>query len=82
MGKLLFVAAGLLALSGLMCRAEEMPEPQEWGKLHAVLKPTPAEEQWLQIPWRTRLWEARQEAAATGKPLLLWEMDGHPLGCT
>jgi hypothetical protein len=30
----------------------------------------------------TSLWEARQKAAAAGKPILLWEMDGHPLGCT
>jgi hypothetical protein len=28
------------------------------------------------------LWEARRKAAAEGKPILLWEMDGHPLGCT
>jgi hypothetical protein len=28
------------------------------------------------------LWEARKRAAAEGKPILLWEMDGNPLGCT
>ena len=28
------------------------------------------------------LWQARERAAAEGKPILLWEMDGHPLGCT
>ena len=26
--------------------------------------------------------EARRLAAQKGKPILLWEMDGHPLGCT
>ena len=33
-------------------------------------------------PWLTELWEARTQAAAKGKPILLWEMDGNPLGCT
>ena len=35
-----------------------------------------------EIPWGIDLWQARRQAAAEGKPILLWEMDGHPLGCT
>jgi hypothetical protein len=61
--------------------AEPIPADQ-FDKLLAVLRPTADEEKWLQIPWRTDLTAARREAAAAGKPLLLWEMDGHPLGCT
>lgn len=34
---------------------------------------------YLQIPWMTDLWKARQRAAAEGKPMLLWSMDGNPL---
>jgi len=49
--------------------------------LLAVIKPAPDEDRWAKIDWRTDLWEARKEAAAAGKPILLWEMDGHPLGC-
>ena len=56
--------------------------PEQFAVLHALLKPAPAEQKWEQIPWMTRLWEARQRAAAEGKPILLWEMDGHPLGST
>ncbi len=56
--------------------------PDEFDKLHALIKPKPAEEKWTEIPWMTGLWQARQRAAAEGKPILLWEMDGHPLGCT
>lgn len=49
-------------------------------KLHAALKPTG--ERWMEIPWQTDLLAARQKAAREKKPLLMWIMDGHPLGCT
>jgi hypothetical protein len=51
------------------------------SKVASVL-PTPQEERWLQIPWRTNLMRARSESQQAGKPLFLWIMDGHPLGCT
>jgi hypothetical protein len=50
-------------------------------KLRAVIRPLDGEDPFDTIPWETNLWEARKKAAAAGKPLLLWEMDGHPLGC-
>lgn len=46
-----------------------------------VIRPKPTEDVFEQIPWRTDLWAARKQAAAEGKPILLWEMDGNPLGC-
>ena len=55
---------------------------KELMRLHALMKPQPDEVRWLEIDWKTDLWEARREAAKTGKPIYLWEMDGHPLGCT
>lgn len=58
----------------------------EWSERDARLieqiKPTPKETAWQKIGWRTDLWQARKEAAKSGKPIYLWEMDGHPLGCT
>jgi hypothetical protein len=42
----------------------------------------PHEEKWLSIPWRTNLAEARMHAQAQGKPLFMWIMNGHPMGCT
>jgi hypothetical protein len=56
--------------------------PDQVDKLHALIKPAKDEDKWATVPWQTSLWEARQLAAEKGKPLLLWEMDGHPLGCT
>lgn len=51
------------------------------AKISSVL-PTADEERWLSIPWRTDLWEARRDAQADGKPLFMWMMNGHPMGCT
>ena len=51
-------------------------------QLITTIKPTEAESGWQKINWRTNLWEARKEAAKADKPIYLWEMDGHPLGCT
>lgn len=71
---------GLLTLTGPTPAADPI-RPAEVDKLHALIKPQADEEKWQQIPWLTDLWEARRRAAAEGKPILLWEMDGHPLGC-
>ena len=51
------------------------------GKIRDLVKPSKDEDAWESIPWMTDLWEARKAAAKEGKPILLWEMDGHPLGC-
>ena len=71
-------------VAGVLCaqlRAADPVTPAKFDALHALIKPAAAEEKWQQIPWLTSLWDTRQKAAAAGKPILLWEMDGHPLGC-
>jgi len=47
-----------------------------------LIAPSEGEQAWLSIPWETDLDSARSKAAREGKPVFLWEMDGHPLGCT
>ena len=49
--------------------------------LKTLVKPRVAETKWEEIPWEIDLWEARRKAAALGKPIMLWEMDGNPMGC-
>ena len=61
--------------------AAEPIRPEQFNKLHALIRPGADEEKFMQIPWRTSLWDAREKAAKEGKPILIWEMDGHPLGC-
>jgi hypothetical protein len=61
--------------------AAPAPTPEQFEKIQSLIKPAGEEAKWEQIPWMASLWQARIKAAATGKPILLWEMDGHPLGC-
>jgi hypothetical protein len=61
--------------------AAEPITADQFTKWHALIKPVPNDEKWNEIPWLSNLWEARKRAAAEGKPILLWEMDGNPLGC-
>jgi hypothetical protein len=77
-----FLLAALLGLVWPSVAVTAEPLKQSLADLHALIKPQAAEEAWSKIPWMTSLWEARKKAAAAGKPILLWEMDGHPLGCT
>lgn len=53
----------------------------EFKKLHAMLQASP-DEAWRTIPWQIELLDAQQVAAKENKPIFIWAMDGHPLGCT
>jgi hypothetical protein len=79
------VLAALALLAGATSAAPAdprlKPTEENFARYFAFLLPRPEEEKWLQIPWMTDLWEARKKAAAEGKPLLLWEMDGSPMAC-
>lgn len=44
--------------------------------------PTEEELRWRAIPWRATLRDGLSDGAAAGKPVLLWAMNGHPLGST
>lgn len=44
--------------------------------------PTPDETGWERIPWIPSFAGGVLAAQEAQKPLLLWVMNGHPLGCT
>jgi hypothetical protein len=54
--------------------------PDQFTHLHRTLQP--GEEAWTTIPWQSSLIPAQQLALKEGKPLFIWAMDGHPMGCT
>ena len=74
------IVCGLIwAAARPAAHAAEPIRPDQVAPLQALIKPDC--DAWAKIPWLTDLWEARRKAAELGKPILLWEMDGHPLAC-
>jgi hypothetical protein len=52
---------------------------EEWRDF---ILPDAREMKWKEIPWHESFWKGLLEAQQKNKPLLLWAMNGHPLGCT
>ena len=48
----------------------------------ARLRPTAEELTFREIGWRSAFFDAVVEAQSAKKPVLLWAMNGNPLGCT
>ncbi|MEM7698378.1 MAG: hypothetical protein AAF236_08250 [Verrucomicrobiota bacterium] len=49
--------------------------------IREAVSPDP-EAAWKEIPWETSLLAGQARAAREQKPIFIWAMDGHPLGCT
>jgi hypothetical protein len=64
----------------LVGKSSEPITPQEFEKLHKLIKPQADEWQFADVPWIPTIAEARVKAAKEGKPLLIWYMVGEPLG--
>ena len=71
----------LILVAVLALTSGDGPKISEIESLKTLIKPRAEETKWEEIPWMVDLWEARKKAAQTGKPLMLWEMDGNPMGC-
>jgi hypothetical protein len=63
------------------CQPADVLTEDGFRRLHQQLRPSP-DEPWRTIPWRISLLDAQQLAARQAKPIFIWAMDGHPLGCT
>jgi hypothetical protein len=57
-------------------------DDQTFERWRDYVRPKAEEECYLQIPWRESFFIAINEARQTDRPILLWAMNGHPLGCT
>ena len=58
-----------------------LPTEAEFRRLHERLQPA-SDEPWRTIPWKIALLDAQRAAVKQNKPIFIWAMDGHPLGCT
>ncbi len=78
------VAALLLNAAAISAQAPRSLEPKA-ENLRAwieFIRPAEHERAWEKIGWRNAFWPAVEEARRLGRPILLWTMNGHPLGCT
>ncbi len=71
----------LALLSGLLATAQE-PVADTFAARLAKIVPAAEELAWRTVPWRAELRTAVLEASRLDKPVLLWAMNGHPLGQT
>ncbi|MEX0819422.1 MAG: hypothetical protein WD070_07505 [Pirellulaceae bacterium] len=74
------ICAALVAMAVPTSWAGELTEA-EFHRLHEQLQPAP-DEPWRTIPWKIALLDAQRTAVKEQKPIFIWAMDGHPLGCT
>ncbi len=86
----LFLMLGLVT-GTVMVHGEE-PDPDDPRPLELTeqtvhryrnhIRPSEKERRYLKIGWRPTFWQAVEEAQEKKKPILLWAMNGHPLGHT
>ncbi len=87
---LLTALGGLLPSSHLAGQPSEVPpakakvelNDQNYADWRKHILPDTGALAWQQIPWATTFKDGIVAADVAGKPLLLWTMNGHPLGCT
>ena len=73
-----WIATALLgAVVPTLCAQDGIPTEQ-FHPLRELIRPQPGESHWREIDWHTSLQEARLQAAAEGKPILLWSGGGAP----
>jgi len=85
LGILLFTAT---ALAGASCATSAPDVRASALRGHGVdawtryLVPDQAESAWRGIPWIPKLADGVNAAGESNSLILLWVMNGHPLGCT
>jgi hypothetical protein len=81
------VIAVLLAASRVHGADKDQPlqTPQlsaEYAKQRDLVLPTPREQSYRKIGWRTSVLHGIVDAQKIDKPVMIVLMNGHPLGCT
>jgi hypothetical protein len=72
---------GILSLLGSSTLAQD-PAPLDLAACRDHVLPDADELAWRAIPWLAELRAGLAAGAEQRKPVLLWAMNGHPLGCT
>ena len=77
-----FLCGVLLGLGGMAARASAQDTPLSTLGQQCLTVGDDSAAAWRTIDWQTDLIIAQQQAVEQQKPLFIWAMDGHPLGCT
>jgi len=82
----LAIAAAPLTILSILIAPLERPSPELTRANYRVwmkhIQPVADELRWKQMDWQPDLASGIEKAAESGKPILLWTMNGHPFGCT
>jgi hypothetical protein len=74
---------GALGVAAVAVLAQPVaPTEENFQSWKGYLQQSTEEKRWQEISWHAVFWEGVQRARAQDKPILLWVMNGHPLGCT
>jgi len=73
---------GLLCVAAAALAQQVEPTEESFPHWKQYLQQSAQEQRWQEIAWHAVFWEGVQHARAQDKPMLLWVMNGHPLGCT
>jgi hypothetical protein len=79
--RILATLALLIACRWGLAAEPAAPTPIPPGQFDAILKlikPAADESRWKEVPWLLDTIEARRQAAAAGKPILVWYGGGSP----
>jgi hypothetical protein len=73
---------GALCVAAAALAQQVEPTEDNFARWKAYLQPSAQEQRWQQISWHSVFWDGVRHARTQDKPILLWVMNGHPLGCT
>jgi hypothetical protein len=77
----LALTAGIFSIAAGQVAAQDLTDAT-YTHWRDYLVPAEKDLAYKAIPWRASFWDAVVEAQSKDKPILLWAMNGHPLGCT
>lgn len=74
----------VILLGALLAALPVLPhrDDDDLDRMLAAIVPASEELAFREIPWRPTFWDGVVEAREQDRPVLLWAMNGHPLGCT
>jgi hypothetical protein len=72
----------MVALLCALALQAPVPSAENYERWLTFIQPDAKEQAYKEIDWRNEFWPAVLEARELGRPILLWTMNGHPLGCT